>query len=252
MSRCFKSPVNVATTSGERTAYKRQASKFKTTANSHKQTAAEVKGYQDYDNNYNINNCKSLVSARSYDDLLDITKGKHYVNPLLDGSSMANYQSWAGNFIKIDNTGNDYVFVGTNNTNDSGVNNDNYPNIINEISNNVLPIPTDDVVWDSTSTIQRFFIDPRVNTDSGNNIIYTRCGNLYPNPVNFDASYTKIKCRDSQIYWDAVTKGEKLNGIMYPSKINFCSQETNLNNTIAQQYAPLPNNSVDQLDRWCN
>tara|TARA_Y100000389_G_scaffold199598_1_gene238310 strand:+ start:1487 stop:2242 length:756 start_codon:yes stop_codon:yes gene_type:complete len=251
MSKCFKSPVSVATTSGERTAYKRQASKFKTTANSHKQTAAEVKGYQNYDNNYNINNCKSLVSARSYDDLLDITKGKHYVNPLLDGSSMANYQSWAGNFIKIDNTGNDYVFVGTNNTNNSGNNNDNYPNI-NEIDNNVLPIPTDVVVWDSTSTIQRFFIDPRVNTDSSNNIIYTRCGNLYPYPIIFDASYTKIKCRDSQIYWDAVTKGEKLNGIMYPTKINFSSQETNLNNTIAQQYAPLPNNSVDQLNRWCN
>lgn len=256
MSRSFKSPVNVATTSGERTAYKRQTSKFQTTSKSHKKNAAEIKSYQAYDNAYNINNCKSLVSARSYADLLDVTKGKHYVNPQLDGSSMANYQSWAGNFIKIDNTGNDYVFVGTNNTNDSGSNNDNYPNI-NEITNNVLPEPTDDIIWDSTSTIQRFFIDPRVNTDSSNNIIYTRCGNLYPNPINFDASYTKIKCRDSQIYWDAVTKGEKLNGMRYPSKINFSSQETNLNNTIAMQYAPQPNkieplNSVEQLDRWCN
>ena len=244
MSRCFKSPVSVATTSGERTAYKRQASKFKTTENSHKQTPDKVKGYQSYDNNYIINTCKSLVSARSYADLLDITKGKHYVNPLLDGSSMANYQSWVGNFIHIDNSGNPYVFVGTN-TNSST----SYPDIL-DISENVLPYLSISGEIDDTK-IQQFFLDPRINND----FEYKYKCNI--NPVDFDASYTKIDYRDSQIYWDAVTKGEKLNGMRYPSKIIFSSQETNLNNTISQQYAPQPNknyphNSVDQLKRWCN
>lgn len=86
MSKAFQSIVpNV--TAGERTRSVRQSTIYKNLVA--ESTAPNKPGSQS-NRNYvitssNIDTSGGLVSAHSYEALLDVTKGKYYVNPILAG-----------------------------------------------------------------------------------------------------------------------------------------------------------------------
>lgn len=238
MSRCFASTHTMATTSGERTSVKRQASIYKTTANN-----ASNSKYNLYDHLYNVNN-GCLLSTSSYEGYLDIVKGKHIINPQLDGAPATKSQIWAGNFITIDLSGTTHSSVVTLDTSNNS--------IIYGISNEVI-FPaitynnTDPSGFGGGLQYPGWILDP-----SAASLI--NCPSNTSEPVYFE-HFGKVSFRSSQEYWNAISNGDLLNGLQYPSKINFSLQPTNLSSTTALMYAPEPSyNSLDpsaQLARWC-
>ena len=105
MSKAFQSIVpNV--TAGERTRSVRQSTIYKNLVA--ESTAPNKPGSQS-NRNYvitssNIDTSGGLVSAHSYEALLDVTKGKYYVNPILAGGGSGTNPLWDATFTIANNT----------------------------------------------------------------------------------------------------------------------------------------------------
>lgn len=233
MSKCFKSTRTNITTSGERTDAYRQSSIYKTTA-----VNSNSSNYISNDNAYNVKN-GCFIAANSYSGFLDLVKGKHLNNPILDGASAGTSQMWEGNFIKVDLSGITHSLV-------SGFNIE-----INLENSNTqkFPSPIFTEGWgDSAELYPGHIIDP-----SGVGLLACdKNGNV---PVYFN-KFGKVTYRESQEYWDAITKGFVWNGMSFPSRVILKQQETNLSTSIAQKYAPQAsydnNNPNDQYNKWCS
>lgn len=52
-----------------------------------------------------------LASAKNYELLLDLAKGKRFINPVLDGGSVDTDELWFGNVLEIDYSGNNITPV---------------------------------------------------------------------------------------------------------------------------------------------
>ena len=100
MSHTFNNPNKDCITGSDYIKAKRRKAKYKTLS----KNKSNIE-YQRYDNTYNLVNCSNgngyVKSAKSYDDLLDITVGKHLINPVLNGSASSNYDSWLSSFITV-------------------------------------------------------------------------------------------------------------------------------------------------------
>ena len=185
---------------------------------------------------------KILISAFSYEEFLDISKGKKFANPVLNGSTNSDTNLYIGPFANVtfgtipedpctdqsDNLFNKFVFLYPYNTVDDStcsyvddciteenVNKMLFPNVGQADSN--LP-------WGSVAN-PGFIFDP-----------YARLYQEDCQQVSFQEGDGKIKKRKETTildyrwfieYWQVVV-GNSLNGFSFPSKINFNSQYTKL------------------------
>ena len=237
MSRCFASTRSMATTAGERTNVKRQSAIYRTTA-----ANAGSNEYNSYDRAYNVND-GCLKSAASYGGFLDMVKGKHLINPQLDGAPAAKSEAWAGNFVAIDLSGATHPSVVS--IVASGT------SIAYGVSNEVV-FPAIDYSpgagFGGGPQYPGWVLDPSAAA-------LIDCLSSTSVPVYFER-FGRVSYRSSQAYWDAVTQGDLLNGMQFPSRVNFAFQPTDLSSATALAYAPM--SSFDTLDptaqlaRWCS
>lgn len=236
MSRCFPLSKVGISSSGERTKSKKQSVKYLTTL-----ANKTSDNYKNYDTNYKLDG-DCLKSAQSYEDLLDITKGKYYSNPQLNGATATKMESWAGNFISVDLSGCGFAPITDLSWNGTNI-------ILNE--NNMMPFTLPQFVSGTWGGSDRY---PGYIVDASSAFTYHICNKNNDKSVLIE-KYGKINYRYTQDYWNAVD-GDRLNGINYPTKINFNIQETDMTNENALIYAPQAsyknNNSTDQLERWCS
>jgi hypothetical protein len=211
------------------------------------------------DSNWNRN---VLISTRSYDDLLDIHKGKKYANPVLNGTTNSDTNLYIGIFANV--TFGDLPAGGTC---DSDTKNNQAFNSfaliypfntsvdIGEIGTvNVSKKTANHILFPNNSQI-----NPGIwGVDNNPGYILDPYAKFYINKCDTDAlgkGALANRIRDSvQIdfrwlieYWDVV-KGNMLNGFAYPTKINFNQQYTSFTTDDAVlRLAPLPNSISSKL-----
>lgn len=254
-SRCFPILNRDIEYSGDYTRSKRQSTIYKSFRNSIKSNDThDLNKIQKYDNNYIIKrtdidllngNKGCLVSANSHSALLDITKGKYYVNPILTGASAAKYESWTGVFILSDVSGIDSIKdLSWNGTS------------VLEGSNNIMQFPPpsqkETEEWNNNA-YPGFIIDPK------NQIFWNQCYDNDTQLIAPIANTGKLDYKWTNAYWKAVS-GQPLHGLSFPQKICITDQRTNLNTVNAIHYAPRPvvgdgpggeiNNEL-QYTVWC-
>ena len=249
MSRTFPQLHQQITSSSDFIKAKRDAATFKTTAKSQ-----NSKEYQDYDNNFIVskegNGC--LISARSYKDYLSISKGKHYINPILSGASAGKYQSWMGAFLTFNqrdasNSAPAVQDLSYNNANGT---------FLNPSGENKLPFPPTTIEDDpndrSLSSYPGYVEDPKLQ------FFYEKCKSTDNDLPRYITNFSELKPREraSNEYWRAVA-GQSMTGFDFPSKPSLnLRQLTDLTNA---PYAPTPIASVfyqnapgKQWQRWCS
>ena len=247
MSHTFNNPNKDCITGSDYIKAKRRKAKYKTLS----KNKSNIE-YQRYDNTYNLVNCSNgngyVKSAKSYDDLLDITVGKHLINPVLNGSASSNYDSWLSSFITVEQTNND------NNIVTKSIKKTNNPenNTIEYNENNKIGFPDLDTELDNDwgdDSIPGFVYDPNSNRINS-------CRNIPIQNLPYQIKkYGKIDYKNTTHYWNAV-KDEKMSGFFYPTKVNLQNQHT-LVNTTNNLFQPLPSQINDSLnkyqyDTWCN
>lgn len=243
MSRTFPQLHQQITSSSDFIKAKKDAATFKTTA-----VNQNSKEYQDYDNNFIVskdgNGC--LISARSYNDYLSISKGKHYINPILSGASAGKYQSWMGAFLTfnqrdVSNSApavQDLSYVSNTILNTAGKNKIPYP------PTSVEGQPADRALSDYPGYIE----DPKLQ------FFYEKCKSTDNDLPRYITNFSELKSREraSNDYWRAVA-GQNMTGFSYPNKPNLSIQLTDLTNA---PYAPIASidaslNAIKQSERFC-
>lgn len=167
-----------------------------------------------------------LSTAKNYDLLLDITKGKYFSNPTL-GNAPGAWEMWAGNTYVMDYSNNDILPV-------NGFTSENGSNIV---YSNTSHIPS---IGDELGP----FFEAEDNSmngygytvDSSNILFYSKCADANNKPSWMN--YIDISFQDTQYYWKAVN-AQPLAGMSYPSRI-----------TLKQHEATHDNESIN--DAWCS
>jgi hypothetical protein len=187
-----------------------------------------------------------LVSAPSQGDLLTITKGKHYANPILTGAAESSSESTSGNMYVIDYStpliGDNAIAVldlsyisgeGVREAEQGRIPLDPYPTPTMPYPQNAYP------GWLSDPSSQVFWPINNCKQQRGNEMpSLTRLG---------DISY-----QSTPYFWKGVTNN--LTGIKIPEKVTFGLNATEDNNS---NFLPLvdPNTPYDpeaSLAAWCN
>ena len=246
MSRTFPQLHQQITSSSDFIKAKRDAVTYKTTA-----LNKNSKEYQDYDNNFIVSQDQSgcLISSRSYQDYLSISKGKHYVNPILSGASAGKYQSWMGSFLTFNqiDVSNSAPAVQELSYNDlSGT-------FLKTNKKNRLPFPPTTIEGDpsdrSLSSYPGYVEDPKLQ------FFYEKCKSTDNDLPRYITYFSELKPREraSNEYWRAVA-GQNMTGFSYPSKPSLnLGQLTDLSNA---PYAPIASidyetNAEEQRKRYC-
>ena len=249
MSRTFPQLHQQITSSSDFIKAKRDAVTYKTTA-----LNKNSKEYQDYDNNFivskDISGC--LISSRSYQDYLSISKGKHYVNPILSGASAGKYQSWMGSFLTFNqiDVSHSAPAVQELSYNDlSGT-------YLAPHGKNKLPFPPTTIEGDpsdrSLSIYPGFVEDPKLQ------FFYEKCKSTDNDLPRYITNFSELKPREraSDEYWRAVA-GQNMTGFSFPDKPRLQLQLTDLSYA---PYAPLASidtsldantQSIKQKYRYC-
>ena len=276
-SKAFRSIDQNITCSADYTIYKKQKTKYNYIQSQALTGKAGLKKLSKWNNNvhisssYNcdditdcqdISNCylncdcsgcydsgstdKQLISTNSYEELLDLHKGKLYSNPVLNGSTKSDVNLYVGVFAT----------VSFSSLPEEG------PIIL------LYPYNSDYSIISPTDNFNKIYFpnNSQVNPNSGSNVvpgyIADPYGTLYLDKCNLQRRETarpnsrlinnaKLDFRWLIAYWQLV-KGNSLNGFRYPTKISFLPQTTNLNNSTTiiddvQSLAPLPISLLNKI-----
>lgn len=244
-SRAFITSNNQITSSGEHIASKRQYTKYKTIYNDTltNSTSAQKK----WNKTYVIKNCKEtqnaeLVYAASHADLLDITKGKRYANPLLNGSEAAQFNSYIGSFTQIQLGCIKSVPL-------------TLPIKYDDISSPAIIIPQTPIVssisfpnLSQSDATDNAWNTNQVGSDIWPGYLLDPYGILFDNTCDVENIHSMekrfthkafIDYRWNIEYW-RIASNKSLSGISYPEKVQFGLQATNLTEDTALKFAPLP------------
>jgi hypothetical protein len=152
-----------------------------------------------YNDNFGLHN-QCLSFAKSYEMLLDVTKGKYYTTPVQDKNWVSN-ESWSGGLYSVDYSANQVNIVVDTSYNASS-------------ANQVIFPMTDsaefaDISWNG--------LYPGVRVDPSYNIFYNKCK---------DQNYWRKKLVDmsfnnTNYYNQTKQQSEKLDGMSYPSNVTF-------------------------------
>ena len=225
-----------------------------------------------YQNNYFVNldpnsttpaNRKACVaSARNYELLQSISRGKYFVNPVLNGSQSANFGIWVGNVLEIkyqegcraDGTqcGNYNAPIRLTNLYNSSATTSPYWS--GPTGYDFMPFPNACVNDCSyNGLVPGFVIDP------SNTIFYRNClgssGSATGTAGNRPSwlNHAKIQFRDTKYYWKGVN-AQPLAGYSFPAKVPLYFQGPNVDD---DQFAPVINAtdasySEVLLEEWCS
>lgn len=248
MSKSFKLNNNYSGTSSERTSKLKRSVMY--TAVTRSQNANELDKYQATNRDFRLTSCagnngSTLVSARDYKTYMDLAIGKRLINPVLNGDEAYSLDSRFGSFYRLNVSPG--IVIATNNSDDNGAaplpdtENGNGKIAWPNISQSDAPTGTDQ--YTDSDNYKGYVLDPynklsekcTINTTARNTKVITSNLNL-----NIDARWL-----DS--YWQA-TSGQPLAGFSFPAKVNFGKQETNYNNRIVVNAAPMTKAVNDDSD----
>jgi hypothetical protein len=173
-----------------------------------------------YNKNFVLKQCnngskfKTLTSAKSYESLLDVSKGRRYVNPLLpllnSKNALNSNEMWSGNLYSIDYSANKIA-----NVVDTSYNGGN--------SNKII-FPMTQTQADAYSGWTGLY--PGVVIDPSYRIFYESCinstngqGPQWRNLV--DISYNTNSSNSKSYYKKNMLNANKLYGMNYPEQIAF-------------------------------
>jgi hypothetical protein len=233
-NRCFDLLQHTISNSSDYTRAKKQKTMYAELAKNSSTTAigpnpVKKNGFR-YNMNFGItepNKCNSLASpgdqpdcsggclkfARSYELLLDVTKGKLFGNPMLNEANSHEGEMWAGNVITV--SYGDYPVV------DTSYGGGNF--------NKVL-FPFDTCAIDCCYNYGRY---PGMVVDPSNIIFNHPCaaGTKYathgvPPWVPNTVTLTNLT-KSSNYYWKVIN-AQPLHGMRYPGPVNFSYQRSNM------------------------
>lgn len=196
--RCFSNP-NKFETSSDYTRSTKQKTIYADIVNQVKKNNFIKSNGVNYNQNFGLhNNC--LAFAKSYDLLLDVTKGNYYTNPGEDPNWISN-ESWSAGLYSVDYSANN-----VNTVVDTSYNAGNANKIIFPMTQSAEAA---DINWNG--------LYPGVIVDPSYNIFYNECGNQ---------NYWKKKLVDmsfntTNYYSQSKQKSEQLYGMFYPSNFVF-------------------------------
>jgi len=240
MSRSFQSE-QMDITAGEYLRAKKQQTIYTSierAAQSISSTNHQIKWNTRYKLQKDQNNKISLRSAGSHEALLDISKGKQYANPVLDGYTTPT--SNRGNF-KTYTPSAEQILT--------------YPIIQNSLEGHDISLTSPNTIPATKATYSYMIPYPKYILDPYGLSNEDICGD------NSSASDDiMIDFRWSTSYWNSI-KGQSLDGLIYPTKLTFLNQATDQSTDIAQKFAPLATTNTDisnednipqnQYAKWC-
>ena len=217
-NRCFGSSNKSNSTSSDYTIANKQKTIFTGIVNQVNSPTKFVKSNgQSYNKNFKINNCNELTSSKSYDLLLDVTKGRRIANPLLPTSNGATIgtssnEAWSGNLYSIN-----YNKKGIDNVVDTSYNAGN---------DNIIIFPMTQTAIDADSSWNGLY--PGVMVDPSYQLFYDACslrnnngnGNVWRNNL-VDMSLSNIDFTQNNYYKQHTLNSQKLYGMNFPEKVNF-------------------------------
>ena len=197
--RCFSNPTE-SNSSSDYTRSTKQKTIFKDVVNQVQGQTNFIKSNGvNYNENFGLhNNC--LAFAKSYDLLLDVTKGKYYTTPVEDPNWVSN-ESWSAGLYSVN-----YSANGVNTVVDTSYNAGNGNHIIFPMTQSA---ELADISWNG--------LYPGVRVDPSYNIFYNECK---------DQNYWREKLVDmsfnnTNYYKQSKQQSEKLYGMYYPGNVRF-------------------------------
>lgn len=197
--RCFSNPTE-SNSSSDYTRSTKQKTIFKDVVNQVQGQTNFIKNNGvNYNENFGLHN-QCLAFAKSYDLLLDVTKGKYYSNPVEDPNWVSN-ESWSAGLYSVD-----YSTNGVNVVVDTSYNAGNANNIIFPMTQSA---ELADISWNG--------LYPGVRVDPSYNIFYNDCK---------DQNYWREKLVDmsfnnTNYYKQNKQQSEQLYGMYYPANVTF-------------------------------
>ena len=177
------------------------------------------------DSNYPV-----LLTAKNYDLLLDITKGKYFSNPTL-GNAPSAWEMWSGNTYVMDYSNNDILPVHGFTDGDT----------IQYSDNSHIP-SIGDIPGPFFEGMDNSMNGYGYTVDSSNILFYSKCADA--NNKLAWMNYIDISFQDTQYYWKAIN-AQPLAGMSYPSKITIKQQEPK-----ETPFSPVVND-ISINDAWC-
>ena len=242
-NRCFNTLNKTIVNSSDLTSSRRQTTMYKEIAKNSTSVAGPdpvKKSGSTYNDNFIVKGTAAdpcLAAAKNYELLLDITKGKRFANPLLDGASAAKYEMWVGNVLEANYHENGVVPIRGLDASAGGT--------IEDASNNAIIFPSpciDDCCWNNTAY-------PGYTIDPSQNLFYAVCDDS-----DKLAPYIRTVCdvsfRNTNYYWKAAS-AQPLSGMKYPAPLKLRFQDTNTSTPIATKFAPLQSGSGTISGEWC-
>jgi len=194
-----------------------------------------------YDNTFGFKLCDDdsgvITSSKSYESLLDITKGKYFTNPLLLGITPAVGSMWSGNLLVMDYAMNDIKYpiqtwLGRNGDDDGAITMDPSGTTIPTIGD--VNGPGNEGPFDlSWNWVPGYTIDP------SNQLFYHHCSALHNIPTWY--TYLDLSFNNSHLFWNGVIKNP-LQGMKYHSPIKLNNQTP-----VTTYYSP----TIDATYSWC-
>jgi hypothetical protein len=216
-NRCFGSSNKSNSTSSDYTIANKQKTIFTGIVNQVNSPTKFVKSNgQSYNKNFKINDCNELSSSKSYDLLLDVTKGRRIANPLLPTSNgttigTSSNESWSGNLYSIN-----YNNKGIDNVVDTSYNAGN---------DNIIIFPMTQTAIDADSSWNGLY--PGVMVDPSYQLFYDACslrnnknGIVWRNNL-VDISLSNIDFTQNNYYKQHTLNSQKLYGMNFPEKVKF-------------------------------
>lgn len=243
-NKCFNSLNRTVTDSGDYISKKKQTTLYQTLSNNISKYGipSPLKNNIRYDDSFGVSNSGSntLLYAKNYNLLLDVTKGKYFSNPILSGSAAsASNEMWSGNTYLMDYSNNNINVL-------SGWN---YGTLTSGSISSVTPItipiiggaganPTSSIIDNSWNCAPGYTVDP------DNTLFYNYCTKI--NKGSAWVKYIDISFQYTNYYWKAAN-AQPLQGMSFPSKISFDNQTSSTSNYLPD--TSQTNYSVNEY--WC-
>jgi hypothetical protein len=205
-NRCFGSSNKSNSNSSDYTISNKQKTIFTGIVNQIPTNFNKTNG-QKYNKNFGLDSNCNLTSSKSYDLLLDVTKGRRIANPLLPTSNgdfigTSSHEAWSGNLYSI-------------NYNNNGINNvvDTSYNAGNDNTTIIFPM-TDSELY------------PGIIVDPSYQIFYDGCSSRNNNRNVWrsnlvDMSLLNIDFANNNYYKQNILNSQKLYGMNFPEKVSF-------------------------------
>ncbi len=213
-TRCFAGPQQAVSTASDLTSARKDKAIYKGLRSVDKKTgrAHPQRGFVVTTCNRGTKSAERMVTAaQSYDLLNSVTRGKYYVNPLLEGAGpQAKYESWGAGLMSQEY---DSQF---------------YPAPLTGYTGLPTTCNPENCAWIDTTTYPSYTIDHPTGLSGGGGILVERCipppGAKRVSPWHAQA---KVAFRNTNAYWGAVN-AQPLQGMRFRAPLSLARQTPSL------------------------